>query len=234
MKIRVRKTNPSERQTNVMAARGPVEIPPEATPEPLSECRHPVAHAILEYRKWKKLKGDVESCIHEIRPDGRIHGQFNPLGTDTGRFSSSESNMQNITRRELRTAFVASVGNVLAIADNSQIELRAAAYFSGDKRMIEAFIKGEDLHTKTASIVLGKSDKEITKEDRKLAKALNYGFLYGQSAGSGANLKGSASGGNGLDDRTGLRTGTLQGLAFRPRDNCPVRAVVPDIQAQLP
>jgi len=148
----------------------------------LSECRHPVADAILEYRKWKTLKEDVESRIHEIRPDGRIHGQFNPLGTDTGRFSSSEPNMQNITRGELRTAFVASVGNVLVIADYSQIELRAAAYFSGDKRMIEAFIKGEDLHTKTASMVLGKSEKEITNEDRQLAKALNFGLLYGQFA----------------------------------------------------
>jgi DNA polymerase I len=102
--------------------------------------------------------------------------------TDTGRFSSSEPNMQNITRGELRTAFVASVGNVLVIADYSQIELRVAAYFSGDKRMIEAFIKGEDLHTKTASLVLGKSEKEITNEDRQLAKALNFGLLYGQSA----------------------------------------------------
>jgi DNA polymerase I-like protein with 3'-5' exonuclease and polymerase domains len=148
----------------------------------LSECRHPVAAAISGHRKWKKLKEDVESRIHEIRPDGRIHGQFNPLGTDTGRFSSSEPNMQNITRGELRTAFVASVGNVLVIADYSQIELRAAAYFSGDKRMIGAFIKGEDLHTKTASIVLGKSEKEITNEDRQLAKALNFGLLYGQSA----------------------------------------------------
>src|SRR5260370_12445239 len=128
----------------------------------LSECRHPVADAILEYRKWKKLKEDVESCIHAIRPDGRIHGQFNPLGTDTGRFSSSEANMQNITRRELLATFVASVGNVLVIADYSQIELRAAAYFSGDQRMIEAFIKGEDLHINTASMVLGKSEKEIT------------------------------------------------------------------------
>ena len=150
--------------------------------ESLSKCRHPVAAAILEYRKWKKLKEDVESRIHEIRPDGRIHGQFNPLGTDTGRFSSSEPNMQNITREELRNALVASVGNVLVIADYSQLELRAAAYFSGDKRMIEAFIKGEDLHTKTASIVLGKSEKEITKEDRQLAKVLNFGLLYGQSA----------------------------------------------------
>src|SRR6266403_4739990 len=148
----------------------------------LSKCRHPVADAILDYRKWKKLKENVESLIHEIRPDGRIHGEFNPLGTDTGWFSSSEPNMQNITRGEIRTAFVASGGNVLVIADYSQIELRAAAYFSGDKRMIEAFVKGEDLHTKTASIVLGKSDKEITHENRQLAKALNFGFLYGQSA----------------------------------------------------
>src|SRR5262249_3489525 len=148
----------------------------------LLECRHAVADAILEYRKWKKLKEDVESRIHEIRPDGRIHGEFNPLGTDTGRFSSSEPNMENVTRGEIRTAFVASVGNVLAIADYSQIELRAAAYFSGDKKMIEAFVKGEDLHTKTASILLGKSEKEVTHENRQLGKALNVGLLYGQSA----------------------------------------------------
>jgi DNA polymerase I len=148
----------------------------------LLECRRPVADAILEYRKWKKLKEDVESRIHEIRPDGRIHCEFNPLGTDTGRFSSSEPNMQNITRGEIRTAFVASVGNVLVIADYSQIELRAAAYFSGDERMIETFVKGEDLHNKTASIVLGKSEKEITHENRQLGKALNFGLLYGQSA----------------------------------------------------
>jgi DNA polymerase I-like protein with 3'-5' exonuclease and polymerase domains len=102
----------------------------------LSECRHPVADAILEYRKWKKLKEDVESRIHEIRPDGRIHCEFNPLGTDTGRFSSSEPNMQNITLGEIRTAFVASVGNVLVIADYHQLELRAAAYFSEDKRLL--------------------------------------------------------------------------------------------------
>src|SRR6202049_4435823 len=90
--------------------------------------------------------------------------------------------MQNIARAERRSAFVASVGNVLVIADYSQLELRAAAYFSGDKRMIESFIKGENLHTKTASIVLGKSEKEISNEDRQLAKALSFGLLYGQSA----------------------------------------------------
>jgi DNA polymerase-1 len=127
-------------------------------------------------------RSELDAIASEIHVSGQPIALDLETYTDTGRFSSSEPNMQNITRRELRTAFVASVGNVLAIADYSQIELRAAAYFSGDKRMIEAFIKGEDLHTKTASIVLGKSEKEITKEDRKLAKALNYGFLYGQSA----------------------------------------------------
>ena len=90
--------------------------------------------------------------------------------------------MQNITRGELRTAFVASVGNVLVIADYSQLELLAAAYFSGDKKIIEAFVKGEDLHNKTASIVLGKSEKEITHENRQFGKALNFRLLHGQSA----------------------------------------------------
>src|SRR6516165_10551413 len=148
----------------------------------LLECRHPAADAILKYRKWKKVKEDVESRINDIRPDGRIHCEFNPLGTDTGRFSSSEPNMQNVTPGAIRTAFVASVGNVLVIADYSQIELRAAAYFSGDTKMIEAFVKGEDLHNKTASIVLGKSEKEITHENRQFGKALNFRLLHGQSA----------------------------------------------------
>jgi hypothetical protein len=95
--------------------------------DPLSECRHPIADAIFEYRKWQKLKEDVVSCIHGIRPDGRIHGEFDPLGTDTGQFSSSEPNMQDITRGDLRTPFVASVGNVLVIANYSQIELNTYA-----------------------------------------------------------------------------------------------------------
>jgi DNA polymerase I len=144
--------------------------------------RHPVADAILEYRKWKKLNEDVESCIRAIRPDGRIHGQFNPLGTDTGQFSSSEPNMEIINREELRNAFVASPGNVLVIADYNQIELRAAAYFSGDTKMIEVFVKGEDLHTKFAALVLGESEKQITHEKLQLAKALSFWLVYGQSA----------------------------------------------------
>jgi DNA polymerase-1 len=90
--------------------------------------------------------------------------------------------MQNITRGEIRTAFVASVGNVLVIADYNQIELRAAAYFSRDTRMLEIFVKREDLDTKTAAIALDNSEKEISHKNRQLGRALNFGPLYGQSA----------------------------------------------------
>jgi DNA polymerase I len=111
-----------------------------------------------------------------------MHGQYNPLGADTGRFSSKNPNMQNIPRGEIREAFVAAPGSKLVIADYSQIELRAAAFFSQDKEMLQAFRDDVDLHKKTAAVVLGKDPDQVTNKDRQIAKAVNFGLLYGMGA----------------------------------------------------
>lgn len=136
---------------------------------------------ILAYRGLEKRAQQAASLIEAMAGDGRIHGQFDPMGTATGRFSSKSPNLQNIGRGELRSCFAAGPGRVMVIADYSQIELRAAAAIAGEKKMIEAYARGDDLHKLTASAVLGKPLQDVTKEDRQLAKAVNFGLLYGQS-----------------------------------------------------
>ena len=137
---------------------------------------------ILELRGQEKLAQQAQSLLDCVEKDGRIHGRFDPTGTATGRFSSKEPNLQNIGRGELRSCFVAPEGSNLVVADYSQIELRAAAAIAGETKMIEAYQRGEDLHKATAAVVLGKPADQVTKEDRQLAKAVNFGLLYGQSA----------------------------------------------------
>jgi DNA polymerase I len=138
--------------------------------------------AILEMRASEKVAQQAQSLLACIENDGRIHGRFEPTGTDTGRFASKSPNLQNVARGELRECFVAPGNRVLVVADYSQIELRAAAAIAGETRMLEAYEKGEDLHQRTAAAVLGKPPGNVTKEDRQLAKAVNFGLLYGQSA----------------------------------------------------
>jgi DNA polymerase-1 len=112
---------------------------------------------------------------------GRIHAKFNLAGTVTGRMSCSSPNMQNIPRDpSFRGLFKAPEGRRFAIADYSQMELRVAAILAGEGVLLEAYRKGEDTHVKTAAMLLGK--KEVTKEERQLAKAVNFGLLYGQGA----------------------------------------------------
>ena len=137
---------------------------------------------VLAHREASKRAQQAESLIGHIQKDGRIHGRFEPLGTATGRFSSKEPNLQNIGRGELREAFTAPAGKCLIVADYSQIELRAAAAIAGETRMIDAYQSGADLHKLTAATVLGKPEDQVTKEDRQLAKAVNFGLLYGQTA----------------------------------------------------
>lgn len=137
---------------------------------------------ILAHRSAEKVAQQAQSLIECIASDGRIHGRFDPTGTATGRFSSKEPNLQNIGRGPLRECFIAPEGSKLVVADYSQIELRAAADIAGETKMIEAYRRGEDLHKATAAAVLGKAVEAITKEDRQLAKAVNFGLLYGQSA----------------------------------------------------
>jgi DNA polymerase I-like protein with 3'-5' exonuclease and polymerase domains len=141
-----------------------------------------VIPTILEMRATEKVGQQAESLLSCVEKDGRIHARFEPTGTETGRFASKSPNLQNIGRGGLRDAFVAPPNRVLVIADYSQIELRAAAAIAGETRMLEAYKNGEDLHQKTASAILDKPLEEVTKEDRQLSKAVNFGLLYGQSA----------------------------------------------------
>ena len=150
---------------------------------------HPLPKAVLEYRSLAKLKsGYVDSLPKLINPKtGRIHTSYNQTVTATGRLSSSDPNLQNIPirteeGREIRSAFVAPQGYMLLSADYSQIELRILAHYSRDELLIEAFKKGEDIHAKTASEVLGVPIEEVTPDMRRQAKVVNFGIIYGMGA----------------------------------------------------
>jgi len=156
----------------------------------LEELRgqHPVIDMILEYRQIAKLKSTyVDALPLMVDPsDNRLHTSLNQTVTATGRLSSSEPNLQNIPARgalgkEVRRAFVAQGSeNVLLSADYSQIELRILAHLSEDPNLIEAFLEGQDIHTATASRVFNVSAEAVTPEMRRLAKAVNFGLIYGQ------------------------------------------------------
>lgn len=139
---------------------------------------------ILEYKKLSKLISSFgDKLLKKINPiTGRLHGSYWQLGSQSGRFTSSEPNLQQIPRnKEARSCFIASPNHKLIIADYSQIELRIASEVANDRTMIEAYNRGEDLHKLTASIVLNKPLSEVTKEDRQIAKSANFGLIYGAS-----------------------------------------------------
>lgn len=150
--------------------------------------KHPIINEILNYRALQKLKSTYcEGLLKVIDNDGRIHSTLNQTETRTGRISSAEPNLQNIPvrteqGRELRRFFNAREGFVLVDADYSQIELRVLAALADDKNMIEAFISGADIHSITASQVLGVPLNEVTSNDRRKAKAVNFGIVYGIGA----------------------------------------------------
>ena len=150
--------------------------------------KYPIVSDILEYRMLSKLKSTyaegLQDCIGE---DGRIHTHFNQTITATGRISSTDPNLQNIPIRtelgsKLREVFYPKEGYTFVDADYSQIELRLMAHMSGDETMIEAFNSGKDIHRSTAAIVFGKSFDEVTDLERRRAKAVNFGIIYGISA----------------------------------------------------
>ncbi len=155
-----------------------------------------IAARIEEYRELFKLKTTYVDVLPKlVDEDGRLHTTFNQAVAATGRLSSSDPNLQNIpTRTELgrllRNAFVAAKGYRLLSADYSQIDLRCAAHLSKDKKMIEAFYRGEDIHTTTASEVFGVSPSQVTKAQRRQAKVLNFGVLYGMGTFGFANAAG--------------------------------------------
>jgi DNA polymerase-1 len=142
----------------------------------------PFVVSLLECRQQEKLASMLAGLRKQVDDDGRLRTSFNPLGTCTGRFSSSKPNLQNIPRGAPRTIVKAPSGRRFVRADYGQIELRIAAAMTGEERMLEAFRNGEDLHRLTAAFVTGKSPSAITKQERQEAKAVNFGFLYGQGA----------------------------------------------------
>ena len=154
---------------------------------------HPVIAKILDYRQLTKLKSTyVDSLPELINPrTGRIHTSYNQAGSATGRISSNDPNLQNIPvrtelGRQVRKAFLAPRYNgdqwLLFSADYSQIELRVLAHLSQDPALIEAFLRDEDIHSATASMMFGVSLEEVTADHRRIAKVLNFGVIYGLSA----------------------------------------------------
>ncbi|MFP5222725.1 MAG: DNA polymerase I [Acidobacteriota bacterium] len=147
--------------------------------------QHPLLDSILEYRKLEKLRSTyLEPLPGLADANGRVHTTFNQLSTATGRLSSSAPNLQNIPARgdlgrRMRGLFTAAPGMLLASADYSQIELRVLAHFSGDATLMEAFRLGQDIHGRTAALLFDKPQEEITSGERRQAKTINFGLLYG-------------------------------------------------------
>jgi DNA polymerase-1 len=150
---------------------------------------HDIARLVLEYRQLSKLKSTyVDALPALLNPaTGRLHTTFGQTGTATGRLSSANPNLQNIPirtelGREIRAAFTVEPGHVLLAADYSQIELRLLAHFSADPLLVEAFRRGDDIHTLTASQVFGVPPLMVTPDHRRQAKVVNFGIVYGLSA----------------------------------------------------
>ena len=148
---------------------------------------HPVPQKVLEYRKYSKLYSTyVVGLLAEVFDDGKVQTIFKQAWTLTGRLSSTEPNIQNIPIRTedgrlIRSAFIPSDGSILVSADYSQIELRILAHVSKCENMINAFNSGEDLHSSTAAKIYGIDVNEVTKDQRRMAKAVNFGIVYGMS-----------------------------------------------------
>lgn len=149
---------------------------------------HELPKEILEYRGLSKIKSTYLDALPKIvNPDtGRIHTSFNQTITATGRLSSSDPNLQNIPIRgewgkRIRKAFVAEEGNLLLSSDYSQVELRVLAHLSGDEGLIEVFENDGDIHSRTASGLFDVPEKDVTSEQRRRAKVVNFGIVYGMS-----------------------------------------------------
>jgi DNA polymerase-1 len=147
--------------------------------------QHPIIEAILAFRVQEKLRSTyLEPMPRLADASGRLHTRFNQLATATGRLSSSGPNLQNIPIRgpqgaRMRACFVASPGLLFVGADYSQVELRVLAHFSKDPALIDAFQKDEDIHSRTAALLFDKDAADITPDERRGAKTINFGLIYG-------------------------------------------------------
>ena len=154
----------------------------------LEKIDHPITALIIEYRGLTKLKSTyTDGLLKQANPETqRVHTSYHQALTATGRLSSTDPNLQNIPVREnigrqIRQAFIAPEGRILLAADYSQIELRLMAHFSQDEALVHAFNHGQDVHSRTASEVLGVALENVTSDQRRQAKAVNFGLLYGMS-----------------------------------------------------
>lgn len=149
---------------------------------------HPVVDTILKYRKLEKMRSTYLAPLPRLMDSrGRIHTTFNQTATATGRLSSSNPNLQNIPVRgalgkRMRTCFVAGEGCRLVSADYSQVELRVLAHVSQEPALLEAFRRGEDIHTRTAALVFDLAPENVTPDQRRSAKTINFGLIYGMGA----------------------------------------------------
>ena len=154
----------------------------------LEKIEHPISSLILDYRGLSKLKSTyTDGLLKQANNDThRVHTSYHQALTATGRLSSTDPNLQNIPirteiGRQIRKAFIAPEGRVLLAADYSQIELRLMAHFSQDDALLDAFNHGQDVHRRTAAEVLGIALEDVTSDQRRQAKAVNFGLLYGMS-----------------------------------------------------
>ncbi len=149
---------------------------------------HPVVDAVLEFRKLEKLRSTyLEPLPRLMDANNRIHSHFNQWATATGRLSSSSPNLQNIPVRgalgqRMRTCFVPKAGHALISADYSQVELRVLAHMSQDPVLLKAFRLNMDIHTNTAALIYGKNNEEVSSDERRNAKTINFGLIYGMGA----------------------------------------------------
>ena len=150
--------------------------------------QHPVVDALLEFRKLENMRSTyLEPLPRLAGPDSRIHTTFNQTATATGRLSSSNPNLQNIPvrgelGRRMRTCFTAGPGMKLISADYSQVELRVLAHYSQDPTLLSAFRNGEDIHTRTAALLFDVDPAQIGPDQRRRAKTINFGLIYGMGA----------------------------------------------------
>jgi DNA polymerase-1 len=157
---------------------------------------YPLPKLLLDYRSLAKLKSTyTDKLPRMVNPStGRVHTNYGQAIAVTGRLSSNEPNLQNIPvrtaeGRRIREAFIAAPGNVIVSADYSQIELRIMAHLSGDEGMLRAFAAGEDIHRATAAEIFGVPLAEVSSEQRRYAKVINFGLMYGMSVfGLAGNL----------------------------------------------
>ena len=148
---------------------------------------HPAIEQLLKYRELFKLKSTYIDALPPLLDEhNRLHTSYHTDATKTGRLSSTNPNLQNIPIKgswgiKVREAFIAPKGSKLISADYNQIELRVMAHLSGDTALLDIFNKGEDIHTRTAAEILNKKPEEVTKDDRRIAKTVNFGIMYGIS-----------------------------------------------------